>query len=54
MPLGPADQVNPIPEVETGVAASLAGGDGSASVVAATIVDIGETFPSVSTASTPK
>jgi hypothetical protein len=54
MPLGPAAQVNPIAVVEMAVATGFDGAVGSASVLAEPIADIGETFPSVSTASTPK
>src|ERR1039458_7857643 len=54
MPLFAAVQVTLISTFEMAVPVTLAGGDGSASVVADTTADIGETFPSVSTAFTPK
>jgi hypothetical protein len=54
IPLRPGLQVNPISMVEIAVATGFQGAVGSASVLAEPIADIGETFPSVSTASTPK
>ena len=54
MPLGPACQVSPIFVAEIGVATNWVGAQGSASVVADTMADIGETFPPVPKASSPK
>ena len=52
MPLSPADQVNPIFAVEIGVATDCVGAYGSASVVAGTTADIGETLPPLAASST--